>query len=64
MSREPDMMTVGEVARALRISIRTAYRKVESGEIAGGKIGKLWRIHRSSVEEIQQRCGLQVEQED
>jgi excisionase family DNA binding protein len=39
-----DLITVREAANYLRISARTVYRLIESGQIGAVRIGKQWRI--------------------
>ena len=43
MMRE-NLITVREAANYLRISARTVYRLIESGQIGAVRIGKQWRI--------------------
>ncbi len=38
------LVTVREAASFLRISARTVYRLIESGQIEAVRIGKQWRI--------------------
>jgi len=39
-----NLVTVREAASHLRVSARTVYRLIESGEIGAVRIGKQWRI--------------------
>ena len=39
-----NLITVREAASYLRISARTVYRLIESGQIGAVRIGKQWRI--------------------
>jgi excisionase family DNA binding protein len=39
-----NLVTVREAANFLRISARTVYRLIESGQITAVRIGKQWRI--------------------
>lgn len=39
-----NLVTVREAASYLRISARTVYRLIESGQIGAVRIGKQWRI--------------------
>lgn len=48
----PQLMTVAEVAVVLRVSKMTVYRMLESGELASHKIGRSFRVPRSSVEQM------------
>lgn len=40
---------VAEMARILRVSTDTVYRKVRTGDIPGFKLGGLWRFFPSEV---------------
>ena len=43
------LITVREAASYLRISARTVYRLIESGQIGAVRIGKQWRIPASDL---------------
>ncbi len=47
---EPEIMTIEEVAKYLRVSERTVYDWVQKGEVPGGKIGTSWRFRRSDID--------------
>ncbi len=44
------LLTVGEVARTMRVSNMTVYRLVKSGQLAAIRVGKNYRIRRTDVE--------------
>ena len=44
MGMAENLITVREAANFLRISARTVYRLIESGQIGAVRIGKQWRI--------------------
>jgi excisionase family DNA binding protein len=44
-----NLITVREAASYLRISARTVYRLIESGQIGAVRIGKQWRIPASDL---------------
>ena len=44
-----NLVTVREAAGFLRISARTVYRLIESGQIEAVRIGKQWRIPLSDL---------------
>ena len=44
-----NLITVREAASYLRISARTVYRLIESGQIGAVRIGKQWRIPVSDL---------------
>ncbi len=39
-----NLVTVREAAKYMRVSARTVYRLIESGQISAVRIGKQWRI--------------------
>lgn len=45
----PKLYTVQEVAEALRVHYRTAYRLITGGSIEGIKIGKQWRVKEQTL---------------
>ncbi len=47
---KPEIMTLEEVARHLRVSERTVYDWANKGEIPGGRIGASWRFRRTDIE--------------
>ena len=44
-----NLVTVREAANFLRISSRTVYRLIESGQLGAVRIGKQWRIPASDL---------------
>lgn len=42
-------MTVGEVARGLRVSNMTVYRLVNSGQLSAVRVGRSYRIREGDV---------------
>ncbi len=44
------LMTVAEVADALRVSTMTVYRLIKSGELAALRVGKNYRIRADDLE--------------
>jgi PTS system nitrogen regulatory IIA component len=47
---KPEILTVQEVAKFLRVSERTVYEWATAGTIPCGKLGTTWRFKRSEVE--------------
>lgn len=45
-----DVLDAKEVARILKVSVRTVVRLAERNEIVAFKVGDLWRFHRSDVD--------------
>jgi excisionase family DNA binding protein len=43
------LLTVGEVADAMRVSNMTIYRLIKSGQLAAVRVGKNYRIRESDV---------------
>ncbi len=50
--RTPALMTVREVADALRVHQRTAYRLISNGSIRAIKIGSQWRVPQEAFLEF------------
>ena len=48
---DDDILTLGEVAKYLKVSERTVYEWAQKGEIPGGKIGTVWRFKKAELEE-------------
>ncbi|NIS63288.1 MAG: helix-turn-helix domain-containing protein [Proteobacteria bacterium] len=44
-----EVLTVQEVAKYLRIDIRTVYRLAKRGDIPCKKIGRQWRFNREEI---------------
>ena len=45
-----EFVTVGEVARQLRVSNMTVYRLISAGEIAAVRVGKSYRLREADVD--------------
>jgi acetyl-CoA synthetase len=54
-----ELLLPAEVARILRVTTRTVERYCKKGRLRAVKVGRLWRIPRSSLEEF-----LKTEAED
>jgi len=48
----PELLSPGDVANALKVSEGDVLAILESGELAGKKIGSTWRIKRSALDEF------------
>ena len=46
------MLTAGEIAEALRVSVRTVYNLLEAGALRGVRVGRAWRVPESALEEL------------
>lgn len=44
LSQEVEVMTLGELAKALKLSWKTVWRMVKKGEIKAQRIGGQWRV--------------------
>jgi nitrogen PTS system EIIA component len=47
---EPELLTLSELAKLLRVSTRTAYRYVYDGTVPAVKVGGQWRIPRNALD--------------
>jgi excisionase family DNA binding protein len=47
----PELLSPGDIANALKVSEGDVLAILESGELAGKKIGSTWRIKRSALDE-------------
>jgi len=52
-----EMLTVAEVAKALRVSVRTVYNLLEAETIRGVRVGRAWRVPESALREFIERGG-------
>ncbi|MDP8236896.1 MAG: PTS sugar transporter subunit IIA [Candidatus Erginobacter occultus] len=46
----PEIMTIEEVARYLRVSERTVYDWAQKGDLPAGKLGSSWRFRRDDLQ--------------
>jgi excisionase family DNA binding protein len=54
----PDMLTIAEVARYLKLHELTVRRLAREGELPAFKVGRQWRIKRNLLEKwIEERSG-------
>jgi excisionase family DNA binding protein len=47
---EDPIMTIGELARYLKISTSTLYKLCADGKVPGQKVGRHWRFHREAID--------------
>jgi excisionase family DNA binding protein len=47
----PEMLSPGDIANVLKVSEGDVVAILESGELAGKKIGSTWRVKRTSLDE-------------
>ena len=57
------LLTVGEVAAAMRVSNMTVYRLIKAGELGAIRVGKNYRIRESDVNRYLSDRSLNVEGE-
>jgi excisionase family DNA binding protein len=48
-------LTAADVATMLQVHMETVLRWARTGELAGAKLGKLWRFRRADVDAFVQR---------
>jgi excisionase family DNA binding protein len=46
----PEIMTIGEAAKYLRISLSSLYKIAQNGRIPCQKVGRHWRFRRQSID--------------
>ena len=51
-----DVLTFEEAELALKVRRTKMYQMLRSGELKASKVGKLWRIEKSSIQEYLDRC--------
>jgi excisionase family DNA binding protein len=54
------LLTVSEVARAMRVSNMTVYRLIKAGELPAMRVGKNYRIRGSDVARYLDERSVQV----
>ena len=56
------LLTVSEVAAAMRVSNMTVYRLIKSGELGAVRVGKNYRIREVDLERFLQDRSVRVEE--
>jgi excisionase family DNA binding protein len=46
----PEIMTIGEAAQYLRISLSSLYKLAQNGKIPCQKVGKHWRFRKEAID--------------
>lgn len=59
VSPQLDLMTVREVADAMRVSTMTVYRLINAGELPALRVGRHFRVLRSDLEAYVQHRRVQ-----
>ena len=52
---KPEVYSVDEVAEILKVSQRSVYNYVRSGQLKASKIGKSWRISAAALQDFIER---------
>jgi excisionase family DNA binding protein len=55
------LLTVAEVASAMRVSTMTVYRLIKSGELPAVRVGRSYRVRGSAVEQYLAARSVQVD---
>jgi excisionase family DNA binding protein len=50
VNNPPEIMTIGETASYLRISISSLYKLAQEGRIPCQKVGRHWRFRREAID--------------
>jgi excisionase family DNA binding protein len=56
------LLTVSEVAAAMRVSTMTVYRLIKTGEMGAVRVGRSYRIRGSDLERFLQERSVHVEE--
>ena len=46
----PDVMTISDFARYLKVSKSSLYKRAQEGKVPGPKVGKHWRFGRETID--------------
>jgi excisionase family DNA binding protein len=55
------LLTVGEVAQAMRVSNMTVYRMIKSGQLPAIRVGKNYRLRSKDIERYLSERAVRVE---
>ena len=55
------LLTVAEVARAMRVSNMTVYRLIKSGELPAVRVGKNYRLRETDLERFLEERSVRTE---
>jgi excisionase family DNA binding protein len=56
------LLTVGEVARLMRVSNMTVYRLIKSGQLGAIRVGKNYRLRRRDIERYLSKRAVRIEE--
>jgi excisionase family DNA binding protein len=57
----PEILTVPEVAKYLRVTSKTVYALVRRGELVGFRVGRVLRLRKADVDGFVQRAAKEIE---
>ncbi|MFD1858989.1 helix-turn-helix domain-containing protein [Aeromicrobium phragmitis] len=60
MAKEPDFLTVAEVAERMRVSKMTVYRLVHSGELEAVRVGRSFRVSEQALSDYLEKSFYQA----
>lgn len=46
----PDVMTIEDLAKYLKVSKSSLYRLAQQGKVPGQKVGKHWRFRKATID--------------
>jgi len=55
--QEDAVLTIQDVCDALRVGRNRVYKLLANGELKGWRIGRVWKITQSSLQEYLNTCG-------
>lgn len=50
INNPPEIMTIGETAQYLRISLSSLYKIAQDGRIPSQKVGRHWRFRKEAID--------------
>jgi excisionase family DNA binding protein len=50
VTNSPEIMTIGEAAQYLRVSISSLYKLAQAGRVPCQKVGRHWRFRRETID--------------
>jgi excisionase family DNA binding protein len=53
----PEIMTIGETAQYLRISLSSLYKLAQAGRVPCQKVGRHWRFRREAIDRWLEQAG-------
>jgi excisionase family DNA binding protein len=53
----PEIMTIGETAQYLRVSLSSLYKLAQAGRVPCQKVGRHWRFRREAIDRWLEQAG-------